>query len=100
MKLACPPTRKKQNIKINLPISPSLFVFVQACIGTIICVCVEPHFEPELRKDVSVYRCGYPSDCPDSCGSTPLMDALRTGHVLVAETLIKEHKVQKCNMKA
>ena len=38
-------------------------------------------------------RCGYTPDSTDSCGSTPLMDALHTGHVQVAEILIKEHKV-------
>ncbi|XP_022801531.1 ankyrin repeat domain-containing protein 16-like [Stylophora pistillata] len=37
-------------------------------------------------------RCSYIPDSPDSCGSTPLMDALRAGHIPVAEILINEHK--------
>ena len=46
-------------------------------------------------------RCGYIRDSPDSCGSTPLMDAFRSGYITVAEILIHEHqvhhiKVTKC----
>lgn len=38
-------------------------------------------------------RCSYTPDSADSCGSTPLMDALRAGHIQVAEILVKEHEV-------
>jgi ankyrin repeat protein len=38
-------------------------------------------------------KCEYPADQGDSCGSTPLMDALRSGHVNVAKILIDEGKV-------
>ncbi|PVD25198.1 hypothetical protein C0Q70_15696 [Pomacea canaliculata] len=34
----------------------------------------------------------YPPDATDSCGSTPLMDALRAGFVDVAHLLIQHHK--------
>lgn len=70
------------------------------CFCTSLYLCLCHTFEVGLWKDyISVSRCSYTPDCCDSCGSTPLMDALRTGHVLVAETLIKEHKVQESNMK-
>ena len=38
-------------------------------------------------------RCSYKTDDTDSCGSTPLMDALRAGFIDVAEMLIQKHKV-------
>lgn len=38
-------------------------------------------------------RCGYTPDCPDSCGATPLMDALREGCVPIAQLLIHKHQV-------
>lgn len=70
------------------------------CFCTSLYLCLCQTLEIGLWKDyISVSRCSYTPDCCDSCGSTPLMDALRTGHVLVAETLIKEHKVQESNMK-
>ena len=83
----CLPIREK--ISKYLPVYASLLVFVQACkLAQIIILHLLEFF-------FSFYRCGYAPDCPDSCGSTPLMDALHAGHVLVAETLINEHKVQE-----
>ena len=35
----------------------------------------------------------YTCDVMDSCGSTPLMDALRSGHIDIAELLISLNKV-------
>lgn len=40
-------------------------------------------------------NCNYPPDATDSCGSTPLMDALRAGFVDVAHLLIQHHKVKQ-----
>lgn len=96
----CLPTMKETSE--YLPVYPSLLGFFASFHWhNYFCWCWNK-FEPgSIRKIFSVCRCGYAPDCPDSCGSTPLMDALRTGHVLVAETLIKEHKVQQSesNMK-
>ncbi|KAJ8245293.1 hypothetical protein GJAV_G00269180 [Gymnothorax javanicus] len=38
-------------------------------------------------------RCGYQSDCKDSCGVTPFMDAVQTGHIAVARLLLDKHQV-------
>ena len=43
--------------------------------------------------EMMMERCGYQTDQQDSCGSTPLMDALRAGYVDVARILIGKHKV-------
>ena len=40
-------------------------------------------------------HCSYASDVGDSCGVTPLMDALRAGFVHVARLLISRHTVRK-----
>ncbi|XP_070784857.1 ankyrin repeat domain-containing protein 16 [Enoplosus armatus] len=37
-------------------------------------------------------RCGYTSDCTDSCGVTPFMDAVRNGHISVARLLLEKHQ--------
>ena len=37
--------------------------------------------------------CQYENNLKDTCGSTPLMDALRFGNIDIADYLIKEHKV-------
>lgn len=39
-------------------------------------------------------RCGYVPDSPDSCGVTPFMDAVRSGHISVAKTLREKHQVK------
>ncbi len=36
-------------------------------------------------------RCAFPPDTRDSCGTTPLMDALRAGHTRTAQLLIDKH---------
>lgn len=38
-------------------------------------------------------RVKYPVDEADNCGSTPLMDALRSGHVSIANVLATLHNV-------
>ena len=38
-------------------------------------------------------HCDYAPDVRDSCGVTPLMDAVRAGFVDVAQLLISRHKV-------
>ena len=38
-------------------------------------------------------NCGYKTDIPDSCGTTPLMDALRVQNIEIARMLISKHKV-------
>ena len=38
-------------------------------------------------------RCEYAVDMKDSCGTTPLMDALRAGHIDIAKLLIEKQKV-------
>lgn len=40
-----------------------------------------------------LHACGYKVDTKDSCGTTPLMDALRSGHIEVAQILLEHHKV-------
>ena len=40
-------------------------------------------------------KCDYAPDTPDSCGVTPLMDALRAGFLDIAQILISQHKVIK-----
>lgn len=42
---------------------------------------------------IDLFRCDYSPDTPDSCGTTPLMDALRSGQVKIAELLINYHGV-------
>ncbi|KAJ0039382.1 hypothetical protein NL108_016324, partial [Boleophthalmus pectinirostris] len=37
-------------------------------------------------------RCEYRPDQRDSCGVTPLMDALRNGHISVAKLLLEKHQ--------
>jgi hypothetical protein len=44
-----------------------------------------------------VDNCDNSPDTPDSCGAMPLMDALRSGHIAVAEYLIAHHKVCSCS---
>lgn len=39
-------------------------------------------------------RCGYTPDSTDSCGVTPFMDAVRTGHIPVARMLVEKHQVE------
>lgn len=39
-----------------------------------------------------VKHCQYENNLKDTCGSTPLMDALRFGNIDIADYLIKEHK--------
>ena len=38
-------------------------------------------------------NCDITVDTRDSCGSTPLMDALKSGHVTLAQLLIERQKV-------
>ena len=38
-------------------------------------------------------NCGFQTDIPDSCGTTPLMDALRVQNIEIARMLISKHKV-------
>ena len=38
-------------------------------------------------------KCEYKTDCQDSCGSTPLMDAVRVDSVNTLQTFINIHKV-------
>ena len=38
-------------------------------------------------------NCGYETDMCDSCGTTPLMDALRVQNTEIARLLIDKHKV-------
>ena len=40
----------------------------------------------------------YPVDQQDSCGSTPLMDALRAGYTQVADVLLEEHQVRNISL--
>lgn len=45
--------------------------------------------------DVTLFlldHCGYSVDVKDSCGSTPFMDAMRSGHVNVAQLLFEKQK--------
>ncbi|KAK3731205.1 hypothetical protein QZH41_017738, partial [Actinostola sp. cb2023] len=52
------------------------------------------HGQAEAVKFM-IGNCNYNCDTPDSCGATPLMDALRTsGHIAVAEYLITHHQVR------
>ena len=37
--------------------------------------------------------CNYGNDIQDCCGTTPLMDAIRAGHVDIAKILINRKKV-------
>lgn len=37
--------------------------------------------------------CQHPVDAEDSCGNTPLMDAIRMGHTEVAAMMIQDFKV-------
>ncbi|GFN88918.1 ankyrin repeat domain-containing protein 16, partial [Plakobranchus ocellatus] len=39
-------------------------------------------------------KCQFLPDSPDSCGVTPFMDALRGGHMDVAKSLLRTHKVK------
>lgn len=39
--------------------------------------------------------CQYMIDSQDSCGSTPLMDAVRFDNIEMAQLFIKNHKVNK-----
>ncbi|KAJ8006980.1 hypothetical protein DPEC_G00112820 [Dallia pectoralis] len=41
---------------------------------------------------ILLQRCGYVPDSRDSCGVTPLMDALRNGHIAVAKILLQMHQ--------
>ena len=43
--------------------------------------------------DALLGRCDYGVDVKDSCGTTPLMDALRAGYLDVAQLLIEKQKV-------
>ena len=43
--------------------------------------------------EVLLNRCDYAVDMKDSCGTTPLMDALRAGYLDVAQLLIEKQKV-------
>ena len=38
-------------------------------------------------------RCEYAADNKDSCGTTPLMDALRAAHIDIAKLLIEKQRV-------
>lgn len=38
-------------------------------------------------------HCDYTSDVADSCGTTPFMDAVRTGGISVADLLLQKHQV-------
>ncbi|KAJ8249614.1 hypothetical protein COCON_G00228300 [Conger conger] len=37
-------------------------------------------------------QCGYQPDCRDSCGVTPFMDAVRSGHIAGARLLLHRHQ--------
>ncbi|KAL0962850.1 hypothetical protein UPYG_G00346300 [Umbra pygmaea] len=41
---------------------------------------------------ILLQRCDYVSDCRDSCGVTPFMDALKSGHVSLAKQLMETAK--------
>ena len=43
--------------------------------------------------NVLLDKCNYVPDMKDNCGTTPLMDAFRAGHLHVADLLINKHKV-------
>ncbi len=43
--------------------------------------------------DLLLERSSYQPDMKDSCGTTPLMDALRAGHTEIAQLLIHKHAV-------
>ena len=46
-----------------------------------------------FKSDFFLNSCQYDNNLKDTCGSTPLMDALRFGNIDIADYLIKEHKV-------
>lgn len=50
------------------------------------------HGKTEAAKFL-VDNCEYDPDISDSCGATPLMDALRSGHIAIAEYLATHYKV-------
>ena len=43
--------------------------------------------------EILLSRCEYKPDTKDSCGTTPLMDALRAGHTDIAQLLVAKHGV-------
>ena len=43
--------------------------------------------------EVLLNRCDYAVDMKDSCGTTPIMDALRAGYLDVAQLLVEKQKV-------
>ena len=46
-----------------------------------------------VRMILYFCRCKYPPNAKDSCGSTPLMDAVKLGHIEISDLLIKNHNV-------
>ncbi len=59
-------------------IGPIIFSALHGCTGVV---------------DVLLEKCNYAADMKDNCGTTPLMDAFRAGHLHVANLLIEKQKV-------